>query len=130
MFWARMDDIEVISSLPGYPYFFSKKNWPLKHSSVRVGHVIPLDSWLQGFKIPPGALGTVPESVRPVQVQEQESQILDILECKQGVSLLLVPALVQAWHFQGIIKPCDKRSEGMTCPTRTPYPSAFEDLWS
>ena len=33
MFWARMKDIEVISSLPGSPYFFFKKNGPVKHSS-------------------------------------------------------------------------------------------------
>ena len=32
---------------------------------------MPLDRLLQGFKIPPGAIGTIPESVRPVQVQEQ-----------------------------------------------------------
>ena len=29
-----MKDIEVISSLPGSPYFFFKKNGPVKHSNV------------------------------------------------------------------------------------------------
>ena len=31
----------------------------------------------------------------------EESQTLDILEGKQGISLLLVPGLAQAWDFQG-----------------------------
>ena len=41
------------------------------HPTVRVGQVISSDHLSQGFKIPPGALGTIPESCRPVQVQEQ-----------------------------------------------------------
>ena len=32
MFWARMDDIEVISSLLGYFYLVFKKNGPVKNS--------------------------------------------------------------------------------------------------
>ena len=42
MFWARMKYIEVISSLPGSPYFFFKKNGPVKHSN---GHVSPGQVW-------------------------------------------------------------------------------------
>ena len=37
MFWAIMQDIEVISSLPGSPYFFFKKNGPVKHCNVYKG---------------------------------------------------------------------------------------------
>ena len=33
--------------------------------------LVPSDRLSQGFKIPPGSLGTIPESCRPVQVQEQ-----------------------------------------------------------
>ena len=49
----------------------------------------PSDHLSQGFKIPPGALGTIPESCRPVQVQEQVARKTSVytLKCPKSVIL-------------------------------------------
>ena len=57
-----------------------------------VGQVIPSDRLSQGFKIPPGALGTIPESARRVQVQEQVAK-------KPPVYSVKCPKSVTFGHF-------------------------------
>ena len=59
----------------------------------KVGQFIPSDRLSQGFKIPPGALGTIPDSVRPVQVQEQVAK-------KPPVYTLKCPKSVILGHFR------------------------------
>ena len=70
--------------------------------------VVPSDHWPQGFKIPPGALGTIPESARPVQVQKKVARKSVILVQFTGLALSgMVPSAPGGKFY-----PCNKRSEG------------------
>ena len=49
MFCARTKDIEVISSLPGSPYFFFEKNGPVKHSNLHAHSTLFIYAQIAGL---------------------------------------------------------------------------------
>ena len=96
---------------------------------------MPSDCLSQGFIIPPGALGTIPESARPVQVREQVAKKPPVytLKCPKSVILGQFRVLTGVFFATcsctctgltlsgtvpnapgGILKPCNKLSKGMT----------------
>ena len=107
-----------------------------------------MDRLSQGLKIPPGPLGTTPESTRPVQVQEQVANRTPVYTLNRPITMILgqfrrlrgdliatcscslrtsctdlaLSGLVPCGPG-GIFKPCNKRSKGMTHPTLAPCTS-------